>query len=392
MLSRNLRHFRLFLAVAELRSLTAAAERARISQPAVTQSLNKLEKDTGGALFERNRQGVFLTERGRVFESRLRCAMDRLDAALREVSPRLVLTATAAQLEALIAASEAQNFTLAARTLKRAQPTVHRAVAQLERGAARALFERTSFGMVPVRACQNLAQSARLAFTEIAQAEAALADFDGREVGRIVIGSLPLSRSVVLPEALARFREARPKQPVTVIDGDYDALLLRLRRGEVDLMIGAMRDPLPIGDVTQEPLFDDVLSIVARPGHALAGSRVGLDLLVDHAWVVPRPGTPSREQFDALFTGRVAMPDSILECGSILLMRELLQRSDLLGCISARQARAEVEAGLLVALDTGIGWPRRGIGLTTRAGWVPTPAQAQMLDHIRAAAGELPAL
>lgn len=191
MLHRNLRHFRVFLSVADVRSLTLAADRCGVSQPAVTQSLNKLERDSGGAFFDRTRQGFFLTERGRVFEIRLRRAMNRLDTALIDVSPRLVLTATTAQLQALMAVTEAQNFTLAARALGLAQPTVHRAVTQLEREAARPLFERTSFGMVPTRACQDLAQAARLAMAEIAQAEAELAEFDGREVGEIVIGSLP---------------------------------------------------------------------------------------------------------------------------------------------------------------------------------------------------------
>ncbi|WP_425071163.1 LysR family transcriptional regulator [Sagittula sp. S175] len=390
MLSRNLRHFRVFLAVADLQSPTLAAERCRVSQPAVTQSLTKLEREAGGALFDRTRQGFFLTERGRLLDGRLRRAMERLDVALGDVSPRLVLTASAPQLQALITMTEAQNFTLAARALGVAQPTVHRAITQLERDAVRALFERTSFGMVPVRACQDLAQAARLAFTEFDQAESELADFDGREVGRIVIGALPLSRSVVLPQALARFRLLRPKQRITVIDGTYDALLARLRRGEIDVLIGAMRDPLPIGDVVQETLFDDGLVVLARPGHVLCGGPVDLDVLVQHPWAVPRPGTPSREQFDALFESRrLALPDSLVECGSILMMRELLRRSDLLGCISARQAEAEVAAGLLVPLDVRVDWPARAIGLTTRAGWLPTAAQAQFISQLRAAAADL---
>ncbi|CUH81367.1 LysR family transcriptional regulator [Tropicibacter naphthalenivorans] len=391
MLNRNLRHFRVFLAVVSLRTPTLAAAQCHVSQPAVTQSLHKLEQASGGALFDRTRQGFFLTARGRVFEVRLRRAMARLDAALEAVSPRLVQTATSAQLQALIAMTEAQNFTLAARALGLAQPTVHRAVSHLESAAGRALFERTSFGAVPTRACQDVAQAARLAFSEIDQAEAELAEFDGREVGRIVVGALPLSRSVVLPEALARFHQARPQQCVTVIDGAYDALLGRLRRGEIDVLVGAMRDPLPIGDVVQERLFDDGLAVLARPGHPLgrAGS-VPMDVLLRHPWVVPGRGTPSRAQFDALFQGaEAAVPASLMECGSILLMREVLRRSDMLGCISRHQAQAEIDAGLLVRLNVEVDWPGRAIGLTTRAGWVPTGAQAQLIALIRAAARDL---
>lgn len=392
MISRNLRHFRVFLAVADLGSPTLAASRCLISQPAVTQALGKLEQETGGALFDRSRQGFFLTERGRCLDRRIRRAMGRLDGALAEVAPRLKVTATAAQLQALIAMSEAQNFTLAARMQGLAQPTVHRAITRIEREAARALFERTSFGMVATPVCRRLAQAARLAFSEIEQAEADLADLDGGDGGRIVIGALPLSRSAVLPEALVRFRAAFPTHQVSVLDGTYDDMLAGLRRGDIDLMIGALRDPLPIGDVTQEALFHDRLAILARPGHPLAGQgRIPLSVLAAQQWVVPRQGTPSRACFDALFAAQGGgPPDSILDCGSILLMREVLNRSDLLGCISAQQARAEIARGLLVRLDTAVDAALdragRSIGLTCRADWVPTKAQGALLDLIRDAA------
>jgi hypothetical protein len=38
-------------------------------------------------------------------------------------------------------------------------------------------------------------------------------------------------------------------------------------------------------------------------------------------------------------------------------------------------------------LQTGIDWPARRIGLSYRADWTPTRAQAALLEHIRAASG-----
>ncbi len=390
----NLRHLRAFLAIAETGSLSRAAARVHVSQPAVSQALMRLEAAAGGVLFERSASGVFLTGRGRVLQARVRRALDRLDAALATVSPRLVLTATTARLRALIAAAEAQNFTLAARRLGVAQPTVHRAIAELEKEAGKRLFERSAQGVVPTQACRELARAVRLAFSELAQAEADLAELDGGEGGPIVIGALPLSRSVVLPQALAQFRAARPRQPVTVLDGRYSDLLAALRRGEIDFILGALRDPPPVGDIRQEPLFSDRLAVLARPGHALAAQgRVTVERLAEQGWVVPRLGTPARTQFEALFErAGLAPPRSVIECGSILLMRELLGRSDLLGCISARQAEAEVARGLLVALDVATDWPERRIGMTFRADWMPTPAQSELAGIIRRiAAGVQPA-
>ena len=385
MIPRNLRHFRVFLAVADLRTPTAAAEKCLVSQPAVTQALAKLERAAGGPLFKRTRQGFFLSERGKALEARLRRAVDQLDAKLSEVSPRLVVTASFAQLHALIAMTEAQSFMLAARHLGLAQPTVHRAITLFEQEAGRSLFERTSFGLVATKPCREIAQAARIAFAEFDQADADLAEFDGREVGSIRIGALPLSRAHLLPEAIARFRRDWPRQTITVIDGTYKEMLAGLRNGDIDCIIGALRTPLPVEDVTQEPLFCDHLVVVARPGHPLEQQAdLSLDVLVQHPWVVPRPNTPTREQFDQLFDSQgMAMPDSVVECGSILLIRELLSKSDLLGCISEQQVRREVSDGKLIELHTGIDWPGREIGLTLRSNWVPTKAQGELLDTVR---------
>ncbi len=388
-LSRNLRHLRLLLSVAETGSLTHSASILNVSQPAVTQAIGKLERETGGRLFDRTRQGIFPTPRCEVLARRLRRAFNRLDPALTDVAPRLMLTATWAQLQSLVAVHEAENFTLAARRLGLAQPTVHRAISQLEQEAGQSLFERTAFGLLPTRQTRALVQAVMLAFAELDQADSDLSELDGGETGQIVVGSLPLSRSVLLPRALARFREQRPRYPVMVIDGRYDELLGNLRRGEVDLIIGALRQPAPIGDITQVKLFDDHLSVLARRDHPLAG-KTGLTAkdLQQCKWVVPRRGTPSREHFDALFAP-IGLPESIIEAGSILLMRELLAESDHLGCISSVQAQAELSHQLLSELDVTANWPARPIGLTYRENWVPTKAQALLIDIIESEAKTL---
>ena len=58
---------RVFLKVAERGSFTRAAEDLGITQPAVSQNIAELEKQTGAVLFERSRSRVTLTEEGRVF-------------------------------------------------------------------------------------------------------------------------------------------------------------------------------------------------------------------------------------------------------------------------------------------------------------------------------------
>ncbi|GGO38416.1 transcriptional regulator [Gemmobacter aquaticus] len=388
----NLRHLRVFQSVAQSGSVTRAAETAHVSQPAVTQALAKLERLAGQPLFLRRPQALFLTHAGEVLAARVARSFALLDPVLSDLAPRLTLTASSAQLQALIATREAENFTLAARRMGLAQPTVHRAVSQLEQEAGRALFERTAHGLVATRPAQALAQAARLAFAELDQAEADLAELLGREVGRIVIGAMPLSRSSLLPQAIARFRKRRPTLPVRALDGPYADMIAGLRRGEVDFLIGALRDPAPIGDIVQVPLFDDRLQIVARSGHpALDLPNPTLTDLMAYPFVVSPEGAPARTAFDRI-TGRAGHPPSLVETGSMVLMRELLQISDHLGCISQTQIAAEVRLGALEPVPVDLADTTRPIGLTHRADWLPTRAQGEFLEDLRTVAFESPTI
>ncbi|MBB3646281.1 DNA-binding transcriptional LysR family regulator [Rhizobium sp. BK619] len=379
----NLRHLRVFLAVVDTNSVTRAADICHLSQPAVTQALSKIERGLRATLFTRSPQGLFANAQGDVLAKRVRRAFGFLDPALNELSPRLRMVATTSQLQALIAVREAENFTLAARRLGLAQPTVHRAVTQLEEEAARPLFERTSYGIVATRAAGTLAQAARLAFAELAQAEVDLAETLSEEAGSIVVGAMPLSRSFVLPRAIAEFRKLRPNTPIHILEGPYADLLAGLRRGEIDFLIGALREPAPIGDVEQRFLFTDTLVVVAGSNHPLtARSTVSVEELAAYPWIVGQRGTPIRRHFDALFEGLERRPASIVESSSLILMRELLNGTDHLGCISYLQAQAELSRGLLKALPLDLGHTARPIGLTLRVNWMPTRAQEQFLQFV----------
>jgi DNA-binding transcriptional LysR family regulator len=82
------RLLRYFLAVYESRGISAAAEELRISQPALTKSIQKLEADLGAQLFERMPGGVvptryadILARRVRLMDIEYRHAIAEIEAA-----------------------------------------------------------------------------------------------------------------------------------------------------------------------------------------------------------------------------------------------------------------------------------------------------------------------
>ena len=79
------RALRYFQAVAERGSLSRAAEFLRISQPAVSRQVGKLEQELGTALFRRHGHGVTLTEAGRILLERSQLALRQLDQTGAEI-------------------------------------------------------------------------------------------------------------------------------------------------------------------------------------------------------------------------------------------------------------------------------------------------------------------
>jgi DNA-binding transcriptional LysR family regulator len=60
----EIRHIRYFLAVVELGTITAAAERLRVAQPAISRQLQNLERELGVVLFDRHGPRLTLTHAG----------------------------------------------------------------------------------------------------------------------------------------------------------------------------------------------------------------------------------------------------------------------------------------------------------------------------------------
>src|SRR3954468_3297552 len=80
-LSMELRHLRYFVSVAELGSVSRAAEKLFIAQPALSLQVRQLEEEIGARLLERLPRGVRLTPAGESFLQDARAILARSQQA-----------------------------------------------------------------------------------------------------------------------------------------------------------------------------------------------------------------------------------------------------------------------------------------------------------------------
>ncbi len=80
----DLELYRVFYAVAKHKHMTKASEELHISQPAISQSIKKLEGQLGGILFLRSNKGMGLTEEGKMFYEYVKGALELINNAENE--------------------------------------------------------------------------------------------------------------------------------------------------------------------------------------------------------------------------------------------------------------------------------------------------------------------
>lgn len=396
----NLRHLRAFSLTARHSSVKRAAAEVFLSQPAVTQAVSKLEAEFGETFFTRTPTGMYCTDFGKVFLHRIDRALGTLASVpieprgkiRRDVDNSPLSHLTSAHLRAMIAVADIGSFDAAAEALGISRTSLLRTVRSLEHIFGARFFLRSASGVVLSQDGETFARHAKLAVREIETGIEEIEHLRGNKIGRIVVGSMPLARVDIVPNAIIKLLGRFPDLNIRIVEGPYSTLMSGLRSGEIDVVVGALRSPAPYPDVEEKVLFHDILAVVVRVGHPLAKrNTISLSDTIGYPWVIPSVGTPTRDHFHAAFRSRALMePKRLLEVSSNVSLRGLLMESDRIAMVSSRQVRLEQKAGLLEILPIDLSDTRRPIGVTTRRDWVPSRAQADLLEELARAGNDAP--
>lgn len=394
--SITIRQARMFRETVEHQSVSGAARAINRSQTAVTKSLQDLEQTLGVSLLDRTSRGVTPTRFGQALKSRADLVATAFQEASLLISPAVLkqtpglvrffqMDVSQKWLEAFVAIAAHRNLQTAARSLGISRSAVSANLRKLEDALDLTLFERQPNAMIPSQIGGKLLLFVKLARNHLRHAYDELAAMQGVERGRVDVGSLPVFRAQVLPNAIAQLGKKHGYIDVATREGEYAELLSALRCGDIDFLAGALHEDSSDADLSTEVLKEDTLRLVVRSDHPLVLNKdLTWDDLLQHRWILNRPGNPSRELFEQeLRHNQLEVPDPAVETSSIFVTRGLLCASDCIAVLSAPQVYYELELGLLTVLPFELTKAKRMVGLVTRAHGSLSPAAALLIECIR---------
>jgi DNA-binding transcriptional LysR family regulator len=221
-----------------------------------------------------------------------------------------VTTIIAPRLTHFAAVARHEHVTRAAQELGVPQPTLSRSIARLEQDLGVPLFARRGRALVLTTAGRTFHAAAERALADLARAaESVQADADPA-AGKVAFGFLHTMGSETVPELIRAFRVDHPKVRFSLVQNYGEAMLERLRAGELDL---CLTSPVPDApDLVARRLDEQRLRLVVPEDHRLAArKRVRLAEAADETFVTLEPGYGLRRITDDLcaaagFTPRVA--------------------------------------------------------------------------------------
>ncbi|HKR43490.1 LysR family transcriptional regulator [Paraburkholderia sp. EG287A] len=395
----NLAHLRAFRLVADTGSATRAASALYRAQSAVTRSVQELETALGAPLFERKPSGMLPTAVGRVVLERCARIFGELEelaqwCAARQARRRALSEGTlpayllnTRRLQLFVALARHRHMPSTANAFGISQPAVSSAMRVLESGSGVTLFHRGPRGVLLTAEGETFLLHVRRALNELRHVPDDIAALHGNIQGAVTVGALPLGRTLILPAAIARLSAQHPGVRVVTDESAYELLVAGLRAGDVDFVLGALRENDAASGLGNERLMSEDMVVLARRDHPLA-KKHGLTLndLRDAQWILSRTHSPSRGLLEAQFRRvKLKPPLPTVETADLAVIRGLLLGTDMITALSAQQLHYEIESGQLVILDVPLQHTRRDIGLTLRAQGSPSPAARALIDAIRLA-------
>ncbi len=172
------------------------------------------------------------------------------------------------QLHYVIQIAAEKNFSRAAEKLHIAQPSLSQQLSKLEKEIGVLLFRRTTNSVDLTHAGAAFVEKAQAILDAVDQLKQEMDDLAHMRKGRLVVGSLPITGSHVLPLVLPVFQSLYPEIEIVLVEDSSSKLEQLTASGQTDLSLLSL--PLQEPSLSWEPLIEEK-NLPRGPSAAPAG-------------------------------------------------------------------------------------------------------------------------
>jgi DNA-binding transcriptional LysR family regulator len=288
--------------------------------------------------------------------------------------------------DTLIAVAQHGSMAKAAAHLAVSQPTVSKAVADMEHALGLRLFDRTAQGVQPNQYGRALLKWAVAVFDDVRQGVQEIEFLADPTVGELRIGAAEPMLGGFLSAVLTDLHRSHPRiefkvtQPLSLAEQRRE-----LRERQVDLVIGrVMRDDAE-DDLTTEVLFEEPWLVVSGLQHPLARRRrLALSDLLHEPWTLPWPeGVVGAYLTMAFCAAGLERPRPAVTCGSIQMHLSLMARGPFLAIFPRSLLRFSPGPMPVKVLPVELPGPPPPVGITSLRNRTLSPVAQLFIDRAR---------
>ncbi|SDR78286.1 DNA-binding transcriptional regulator, LysR family [Paenibacillaceae bacterium GAS479] len=228
------------------------------------------------------------------------------------------------QLQYVIHIAKELNFSRAAEKLHIAQPSLSQQLSKLEKEIGVLLVRRTTNSVELTHAGEVFVDKAQSILDSIEQLKTEMEDMAQMRRGRLVIGSLPITGSHILPIVLPEFGLRYPDIELVLVEDTTAHLEQLAASGQTDISLLSL--PLIDSTLIYQPLIREEITLAVPPNHPLAGRTepVALESLQDEPFIVLKKGQGFRQIAIDLCAGAGFQPRIVFESSNIETVQSLV--------------------------------------------------------------------
>ncbi|MFD0586967.1 LysR family transcriptional regulator [Paenibacillus sp. GCM10027627] len=228
------------------------------------------------------------------------------------------------QLGYVIQIANEKNFSRAADKLHIAQPSLSQQLSKLEQELGVLLFRRTTNSVELTQAGQVFVAKSQTILDAVEQLKQEMDDMAQMRRGKLVVGTLPITGSHVLPLVLPAFGEHYPQIEVVLVEETTAKLEQLTASGGTDLSLLSL--PLIDTSLSWEPYLEEEICLAVPPQHPFATRKdpIAIGELAQEPFIGLKRGQGFRQITVELCEQKGFTPRIVFESSNIETVQSLV--------------------------------------------------------------------